>query len=698
MTARPLIERVRFVRGLSDADQAEARLGDDLVTRVCVVAVGACAVIGLAVAGLVEPHVAALDAFLVLACSGLARWTLRRTGLRPVRLLTWLVVGAWISGSALTGPAAADPSLLLGTLLAGFIAATAAEQDGTRRSTLVNVALGLAVLTLAAGVSPSAGLAVPIGVAWPAALVALLRVQPRRERVRALAMATARLEPRGRWALRRAAAVPVAACLVLGLAGFEALHALRGERDTSSAGGGFAGTGFGAGAPARDQPARLAAAAIGGALDLNNRGTLPDTPLFTVPAGSAQLWRTGSLDRYDGASWELSRSRVQLLPGGERIAVPPAPDDPVLAATPSRVDVVQALVPDLERVAAPGPVTAVQTSGGISLAVQPDGGLIATGEMALRDGYVVTSRQRPDVDGPSGDLLAAAGPAAGPAADAADPRWTLLPGTLPDRVRRLGVQLVGGQPDRVSAVRAVSDAIRTRAAYTLDSPVPAPGQDAVDDFLFGSRQGFCEQFASAEVVLLRAGGIPARVAVGFAGGDAGADPEVRVIRAKDAHAWVEVWFPGHGWASSDPTAGATLAGPGPVDSLRRAVARWWWLVVALAVALGAGVFWLARRRGGGGTSRPGPDGAGSGRPPHPGEPELVAAFARLEAALAASGAARQPHESLAELARRPHPQLPTVALTTLERLTFAPRPPDPHECRAAAAQLDDAAARLAVTR
>jgi len=313
--------RLRFVKGLSDADLAEARLGDDLVTRACVVTVGACAVIGLAAAGLVDPGVAALDAVLVVACSLLARWTLRRAGLRPLRLATWLLVGAWVTGSALTGPAAAEPSVLLGTLLAGFIAATASEQDGTRRSTLVNVALGLAVLTLAAGVAPAASLAVPIGVAWPAALAALLRVQPRRERVRAAAVATARLEPGGHRSVQRAAIVPLVACLVLGLAGFAALHALRGQQDQSPGGdGGLTGTELPGQAP--DAASRLASASIGGALDLNNRGTLSDTQLFSVPAGSPELWRTGSLDRYEAGAWDLTRSRPRVLPSGERVEKP----------------------------------------------------------------------------------------------------------------------------------------------------------------------------------------------------------------------------------------------------------------------------------------------------------------------------------------------------------------------------------------
>ena len=107
-------------------------------------------------------------------------------------------------------------------------------------------------------------------------------------------------------------------------------------------------------------------------------------------------------------------------------------------------------------------------------------------------------------------------------------------------------------------MRAVEDYLRANATYDLDSPVASPAADSVDDFLFNTRSGFCEHFASAEVVLLRSVGIPSRLASGFLAGPAESSGE-HVLRSSDAHAWVEVWVPGSGWVSSDPTAGTTLA-------------------------------------------------------------------------------------------------------------------------------------------
>ena len=88
--------------------------------------------------------------------------------------------------------------------------------------------------------------------------------------------------------------------------------------------------------------------------------------------------------------------------------------------------------------------------------------------------------------------------------------------------------------------------------YTLTPPLA--GSDAVDDFLFTSREGFCGHFASAFVTLLRAAGVPARVVTGYHGGEYNRVGGYYVVRQSDAHAWAEAWLPGRGWLRLDPTA------------------------------------------------------------------------------------------------------------------------------------------------
>ncbi len=97
--------------------------------------------------------------------------------------------------------------------------------------------------------------------------------------------------------------------------------------------------------------------------------------------------------------------------------------------------------------------------------------------------------------------------------------------------------------------------------YTLTPPLL--GQDTVDDFLFRTKLGFCEHFASSFAFLMRAAGVPARVVTGYQGGEMNPVDGYMVVRQSDAHAWNEVWIPERGWVRVDPTA---VASPIRVDA------------------------------------------------------------------------------------------------------------------------------------
>jgi transglutaminase-like putative cysteine protease len=243
--------------------------------------------------------------------------------------------------------------------------------------------------------------------------------------------------------------------------------------------------------------------------------------------------------------------------------------------------------------------------------------------------------------------------------------WTFLPDEVPQRVRDLAVRLTRDAGDRLEAARAVEAYVRGVAEYTLDGPPLPDGADAADDLLFGSRQGFCEQFATAEAVLLRAVGIPARIATGYAGGEVRGDR--RVLRAKDAHAWVEVLVPGLGWVSSDPTAGSRPATP-PQDRLLALLRdpRFWLALGAVLLAVLLTVVVRRRRR-----RRP----AAAPGPRTPAE-RLLAAYALSQRALEPAGLARGPTQTLADHAAA------VVAL-----LEVAGGPPPAHEVDAALADV-----------
>lgn len=154
-------------------------------------------------------------------------------------------------------------------------------------------------------------------------------------------------------------------------------------------------------------------------------------------------------------------------------------------------------------------------------------------------------------------------------------------------------------PDTYDKVQAIGHWMATHVRYTNDIPPLPAGADSVDSFLFGTRRGYCEQISTATVVMLRSLGIPAREAVGYVPGPYNPITDLYDIQAKDAHAWVQVWFPGFGWQNFDPTATVPLANPTPgavlAKSFVHVLGRVPWIpIVMVAGAVGV-VVWTRRR-------------------------------------------------------------------------------------------------------
>jgi transglutaminase-like putative cysteine protease len=307
------------------------------------------------------------------------------------------------------------------------------------------------------------------------------------------------------------------------------------------------------GAPVFDPHSQAIADPAAGRLDLRVRGALSDAPVFVVSADSPAYWQGAVYDKYDGVSWTMtgdSRSAwsVDTTTTPATQHAPAASDEVAGGGLQTRTDAVQMVAAQVQHVVfAPGRATTYVGPGTVS--ADGDGNprleVSADGPPSARDYDVVSTRPNP------------AAPAA-KAVDTRDPRWLELPADLPARVTALSHQLIGAAPSRADAVQAVDDYLHAHATYDLNAPVPPAGEDAVDSFLFVTHQGFCEQFATAAGVLLRAAGIPTRLVTGYSQGDVTSDPGRRVMRATDAHAWIQVWFPGVGWVDSDPTATAVL--------------------------------------------------------------------------------------------------------------------------------------------
>ena len=134
--------------------------------------------------------------------------------------------------------------------------------------------------------------------------------------------------------------------------------------------------------------------------------------------------------------------------------------------------------------------------------------------------------------------------------------YTRLP-DLDPRIPQLAAQITAASDNNYDRAVAIEKYLATHFAYSLQLSRTTP-RDPLAEFLFERRKGHCEYFASSMAVMLRTLGIPSRVVNGFRTGEFNNLTSQYVVRASDAHSWVEAYFPGYGWVSFDPTPAASL--------------------------------------------------------------------------------------------------------------------------------------------
>jgi hypothetical protein len=137
-------------------------------------------------------------------------------------------------------------------------------------------------------------------------------------------------------------------------------------------------------------------------------------------------------------------------------------------------------------------------------------------------------------------------------------RYLQLPLSLPRRVHSLARDLTAAQLTPYDQALAIESYLRREMRYSLEVEKPPFDQDAVDYFLFDSKTGFCQYYASAMVVLARSAGVPARLAVGFGPGTFDTVRGRFTVLESDSHAWPELYFPGIGWVEFEPTVSMPL--------------------------------------------------------------------------------------------------------------------------------------------
>jgi hypothetical protein len=273
-----------------------------------------------------------------------------------------------------------------------------------------------------------------------------------------------------------------------------------------------------------------------------------------VRAPGPDFWRAQTFDTYDGQGWQNSDTELhRLAASGALLPITPQEDRPMLAGD----DFIQTFY--IGKMA-PNMVFAAATPSRVYWPFDEayelsDGTLRGGDTLAPGTVYSVVSKRLRV----TADLLRIADPRSGRTDASTFVRYTSLP-TVPLRVRQLAEQLSDTAPTTYDAIQRMIDWIATHTQYSLNPPRLHRGDDAVERFLFEDQRGFCEQIASSLVVMLRAVGIPARLAVGYAPGRRNPFSGMYEVRASDAHAYTEVLFPGVGWQAFDPTADVPLAG------------------------------------------------------------------------------------------------------------------------------------------
>ena len=129
-----------------------------------------------------------------------------------------------------------------------------------------------------------------------------------------------------------------------------------------------------------------------------------------------------------------------------------------------------------------------------------------------------------------------------------------LPDDFSEKVKDIAEGIANKNPHPYFTTLDITHYLRTTIDYSRTLPEPPPGVDPIEWFLLDEKRGFCNYYATAQVLMLRSVGIPARLAVGYAQGDYDPATSTHTVLARDSHAWPEVYFPGYGWIIFEPTA------------------------------------------------------------------------------------------------------------------------------------------------
>ena len=291
----------------------------------------------------------------------------------------------------------------------------------------------------------------------------------------------------------------------------------------------------------------------GETLELGQNAATGDTVIFTVKVPSQKnvpryYWRVRTYDRYENDRWGNASFKTQdFSPTQDSLTLPNAAGaieaEYTFVSTQPRISNLFTPLNPIW-VSRPGELVFVRVSDS---ELDP---ILFRANPAIRAGekYLVRSLDF----NPTVKQLRQAGT---DYPDWVTRRYLQVPKNISARILDLAQELTWNGNTPYDKALAITNYLRSEIRYTKEVPYTPFGQTSLDWFLFDHKQGFCNYYATAEVILLRAAGIPARMAVGFAQGERDeTHPGIWSISRENAHAWPEVYFPHLGWVQFEPTA------------------------------------------------------------------------------------------------------------------------------------------------
>jgi transglutaminase-like putative cysteine protease len=266
-----------------------------------------------------------------------------------------------------------------------------------------------------------------------------------------------------------------------------------------------------------------------------------------APLVSPLYWRGKSYSVYGNSTWYLGNSYKQYYPSFTRLSAKTAGQSQVKAKF-----WVQSLLPELIQVYTTGEVSSFSRTVDAAVSTETiyDKEILA---FFVDPGLQMNEIYRFDalLSMPTATELDLAG------LDYPDwviQRYLQVPSDVTERMVVLAGDLTAGKQTPYQKAVSVTQYLRTNYEYQAVIPAPPRKADPVDWFLFDYKKGFCNYYASAEVLLLRIAGVPARLSVGYTQGIPDGSGNGFTVYENDSHAWPEVYFPGYGWIPFEPTA------------------------------------------------------------------------------------------------------------------------------------------------